>query len=127
MQRIRPRTVVVDGPLAFRMRRLAAARQEETGLHITTLPLLAARLAGGFCRPAQRQDLEPAIRAALDGGGFADLEHMRALPGTTRAIMRTLSKAWDADLSLAALAADNVRIADLALVEQRLHAALPAG
>jgi hypothetical protein len=127
MQRIRPRTVVVDGPLAFRMRRLAAARQGEVGLQITTLPLLAARLAGGFCRPAQRQDLEPAIRAALDEGGFADLEHMRTLPGTTRAIMRTLGKAWDADLSLAALAADNPRVADLGLVEQRLHAALPAG
>ncbi len=44
-------TVVVDGPLAFRMRRLAAARDRDLGLEIFTLPLLAARLAGGFAGP----------------------------------------------------------------------------
>ena len=42
------RTVVVEGPLAFRMRRLAAARNAEAGLQIMTLPALAACLAGGF-------------------------------------------------------------------------------
>jgi hypothetical protein len=122
-----PRTIVVDGPLAFRMRRLAAARQGEVGLNITTLPLLAARLAGGFNRPARSQILEPAIRTALDQGGFADFQKMRGLPGMTRSLMWTLGKAWDADLSLETLAADSVRIADLALIERRAHAALPSG
>ena len=39
------RTVIVEGPLAFRMRRIAAARQGEAGVQIMTLPQLAARLA----------------------------------------------------------------------------------
>ena len=44
------RTLVVEGPLALRTERLAAARRREIGLQILTLPLLAARLAGGFAR-----------------------------------------------------------------------------
>ena len=75
------RTVVVEGPLAFRMRRIAAARRAEAGMQIMTLPQLAARLAGGFARPARSQDLDPAIRTALEAGGFADLESIRELPG----------------------------------------------
>jgi hypothetical protein len=121
------RTVIIDGPLAFRMRRLTAARNAEAGLQIMTLPALAARLAGGFLRPAGPQELEPAIRAAIDPGGFADLDRMRTLPGMTRALLATLGKAWDADLDLQALAVCGARLADLALIEQRVHAALPAG
>src|SRR5438477_12182442 len=90
------RTVVVEGPLAFRMRRLAAARGSEAGLQILTLPLLAARLAGGFRRPARSQDVEPAIRLALDAPGFAELEAIRELPGMTRSVAWTLSAVWDA-------------------------------
>src|SRR5207253_1198713 len=40
---------------------------------------------------------------------------------------RTLDKVWDADLCLGALADNSPRIADLAMIEQRVHAALPAG
>jgi len=104
-----------------------AARKGETGLHIASLPLLAARLAGGFRRPARSQDLEPAIRTALDEGGFAQLDEVRALSGMTRSVMWTLVKAWGADLSLSAIAAKNARIADLALIEKRVQAALPPG
>src|ERR1700732_1938966 len=121
------RTVVVEGPLAFRMRRLAAARGSETGLQIVTLPLLATRLAGGFRRPARSQDVEPAIRLALDAPGFAELEAIRELPGMTRSIAWTLSAVWDADLSLSGMAHENARPGDLALIEQRVTAALPAG
>jgi hypothetical protein len=121
------RTVVVEGPLAFRMRRLAAARGSEAGVQIVTLPLLAARLAGGFRRPARSQDVEPAIRLALDAPGFAELEAIRQLPGMTRSIAWTLSAVWDADLSLSGLAHENARLGDLALIEQRVTAALPAG
>jgi hypothetical protein len=78
------------------------------------LPLLAARLAGGFRRPARSQDLEPAIKAALDEGGFVELEKMRQLPAMTRSVAWTLSKAWDADVFLSDLAHDSARIADLA-------------
>jgi len=76
------RTVIVEGPLAFRMRRLEAARRSEAGVQILILSLLAARLAGGFHRPARSQELGPAIRTALDSGGFIELEPMRRLPGT---------------------------------------------
>ncbi len=65
------RTFIVDGPLAFRMRRIYAARGGASGVQILTMPLVAAHLAGGFTRPARSQDLDAAIRAALGGGGFA--------------------------------------------------------
>src|SRR5438105_4658464 len=119
------RTVVVQGPLAFRMRRLAAADQSALGINLTTLPLLAARLAGGFLRPAQSEDLEPAIKTALDAGGFVELEPLRALPGMTRAAARTLKKVWDADVRLDGIAVP--RLADLALLERRVRDMLQAG
>src|ERR1700686_4821861 len=121
------RTVVLEGPLAFRMRRLAAARGSEAGLQIVTLPLLAARLAGGFRRPARSQDVEPVIRSALDASGFAELEAIHQLPGMTRSFAWTLSAVWDADLSLSGMAPENARLGDLALIEQRVSAALAAG
>lgn len=120
-------TVVVEGPLAFRMRRLLAARQGAAGLQIMTMPLLAARLAGGFARPAQAADIDPAIRAALSSGDLGELAGMRELPGTTRALARTFSKIWRADLSLAGLAVSSPRIAILHRIETDLRAALPAG
>jgi hypothetical protein len=94
------RSIVVEGPLAFRTARIAAAQRADSGLQIFTLPLLAARLAGGFNRPARSQDLDPAIRAALAAGGLTELEGIRQLPGTTRSIARTLAKVWQADLDL---------------------------
>jgi hypothetical protein len=121
------RTAVVEGPLAFRMRRIAAARGGEGGVQIATLSLLAARLAGGFIRPARSQDLEPAIRAALETGGFVELEGIRHLPGMTRSIGWTLTKVWQADLPLEQLAGDAGRVADLALIERRVRASLPTG
>jgi hypothetical protein len=84
-------------------------------------------LAGGFRRPATRQDLDPAIRAALNAGGFSDLERIRTLPGMTRAIGRTLAKVWDADLSLQDLKDRGSRLSDLALIEDRVRATLPPG
>lgn len=78
------RTIVIEGPLAFRMRRLDAARRSESGIQIMTLPQVAARLAGGFVRPPRSEDLDPAIRKALEAGGFGDLENIRGLPGMTR-------------------------------------------
>jgi hypothetical protein len=121
------RTVIVEGPLAFRMNRIAAARRGECGVQIATLPLLAARLAGGFTRPARSQDLEPAIRTALAAGGFRELERMRQLPGMTRSITLTLTKIWHSDLPLENLPSHAGRVADLLLIEQRVRTSLPAG
>ena len=44
---IKRHTIVVEGTLAFRMQRVAAARSGDHGRDVATLPLLAARLAGG--------------------------------------------------------------------------------
>src|SRR5580693_122302 len=93
------RTVVVDGPLALRTRRLQAARNRELGLQIYTLPQLVARLAGGFIHPATGDDIEPAVRAALQLAGFADLGPLSGLPGMVRAVSRTLDRLWRAGVA----------------------------
>lgn len=121
------RTIIVEGPLAFRMARIAAARRAEAGLQIATLPQLAARLAGGFTRPARAQDLDPVIRTALEAGGFAELEGIRLLPGMTRSIAWTLTRVWNADLSLENRGGSNARLSDLARIETRVRANLPNG
>jgi hypothetical protein len=121
------RVIVVDGPLAFRMRRVEAARASLLGLEVLSLPLLAARLAGGFRRFADRDLLAPAIAEALGKGNFQDIDSVRGLPGMVRAVMQTLDRVWNADLDLEALAATSPRLSDLALIEQRVRAALPAG
>jgi len=120
------RTAVVDGPLAFQMRRFSAAQSAEQGLQIQSLPLLAARLVGGFIRPALADDLEPAVADALSFGGFREIDSIRALPGMTRAAVRTLKSLWAADLSLEQLGPRHPRLADLALLEDRVRQALPS-
>jgi hypothetical protein len=79
---------------------------------------MASRLAGGFTYPITAEQMEPGIQAALDEGGFAELEHVRQLPGMTRAVARALRKAWDADIDLAEI--EGKRVHDLALIEQRM-------
>lgn len=120
------RTVVVDGPLALRMARLRAARAGATGLQILTLPQLAARLAGGFVRPALREDIEPALGRALAEGGFAELAPLADLPGAVRALARTFERVWLAGVELAVPAAAP-RISDLALLERRVREQLGKG
>jgi hypothetical protein len=111
------RTVVVEGPLAFWTHRLAAADLGTLGLQLTTLPFLAARLAGGFYRPALSEDVESSLQVALATGGFAELEPVRALPGMVRAAARTLRRVWDADLRLEERC--EPRLVDILLLEQR--------
>lgn len=121
------RTVIVEGPVAFAQRRWQAACHSECGVQIYTLALLAARLAGGFHRPALSADLEPCIKQALDAGGFVDIEKMRQLPGMTRSTARTLIDLWSKDVSLRDLSSSNGRLSDLALIERRVLTALPPG
>jgi hypothetical protein len=83
-------TLIVDGPLALRMQRLAAAREGAVGREILTLPLLAARLAGGFTAPAGADVLYPAIQKALAAGSFRDLQQVSLLPGMPRAVLQSL-------------------------------------
>lgn len=83
-------TFIVDGPLALRSKRLAAAREGAIGRDILTLPLLAARLAGGFIMPLGTDALFPAIQAALAAGEFKDIASVAGLPGMPRAVLQSL-------------------------------------
>ncbi len=120
------RTVVVEGPLAVRMRRAEAARNGEAGLQVVTISVLASRLAGGFQRLAGPDDIEPAIKAALDQGGFEEIGPICTLPGMTRAVARTLRKIWESNLDLTRYASQSVRLADLALIQRRIRKLLPS-
>lgn len=117
----------MEGPLALRMQRVVTARANIIGREITSFPQLASRLAGGFLRLAGPEELYPAIRAALVQGGFAELDTVRDLPGTPRAVARSLQALWKADLNLALLSARAPRLSDLHLIEQRVVASFPSG
>lgn len=117
-------TRVVSGPLALKMQRLQAARSGTVGLEIVALPQLAARLAGGFARLATAEDLQPAIRAALNAGGFTQLERLVRLPGMIRAVQETLTSAWRDD---ALLSGTDARLHDLGRIDAEVRASLPAG
>ena len=121
------RTAVVEGPLAFQMRRLAAAQAGECGLQIMNLLQVATRLTGGFIYPVAPEFLEHAIQAALMEGRFAELDAVRELPGMTRAAARTLRRAWNADIDLGDCAGRSgvSRLADLSHIEQRVKRQLP--
>ena len=94
-------------------------------MQIMTLPQLAARLVGGFTRPARSNDLDPAIRAALEAGSLVDIEPLRELPGTTRSVASTLTRVWNADFALVDCAHESARLRDLATIEKRVLANLP--
>lgn len=121
------RVIIVDGPLALGMRRFRAAKANEVGLEILSLPLLAARLAGGFRRIADREILSAAVTKALRADGYSNIEEVKHLPGMVRAALLALGRSWDADLDLKRLAPTSERIADLALLERRVSEALPPG
>jgi hypothetical protein len=120
-------TAVVEGPLAFQTLRLAAARTWQSGLQILSLPQLAARLAGGFAHAITAEVLEPAVQLALREGGFSELDRVRELPGITRAVARSLRRAWEADVDLIAFAKRDgtPRLRDLARIEQGVKRYLP--
>ena len=119
-------TLVVEGSLAYRTQRAAAASAGAIGREILTMPQLAARLAGGFVEAAGVDIVFPAIGNALASGGFVDLHLVAQLPGTARAVLESLTKVWNADLDLAALAPGNRRLTDLAVIETRIREALPS-
>lgn len=123
---IRRSTHIVDGLLAIRSARAQAARERALGREIMTLPLVAARLAGGFAAPAASDTLYPAIQAALAAGGFADIAGIVALPGMPRAVLQALEGLWRADLDLSALSNEVSRFRDLRLIESRTRDHLPS-
>src|SRR5882724_258592 len=109
----------------LRMHRLVAAREGSIGRDILTLPLVAARLAGGFIAPVATDVLYPAIQTALAAGGFQDLDRVSSLPGMPRAVLQSLDAVWRADIDLSSLPRHVQRFADFHLLETRIREGLP--
>ena len=107
------------------MQRLRAAREGVPNVEVTTLPLLAARLAGGFRRPASVDELQPAIRDALQTAELVELAGVAQLPGMVRAVQHTLATVWRTDVALDP--ARSRRLTDLAQLDLTVRAALPLG
>src|ERR1700690_3345692 len=102
-------TTVVPSRLAWHEERFRAAEQNALGLQILTPAQLAGRLAGGFLEAASRDTCRVLVRDALTDLKFAELEQLREMPGAVKAICTTLTRVWDADLDLRALAARSPR------------------
>lgn len=120
------RTLVIEGTLSFKMRRAEAARTGALDLEIMTLPQLAARLAGGFVRPASNQDIDQALSVVLGEAALGELRALAGLPGIVRAARATLNRLWRAAAS-ALTAETNERIAALADVDRRVRATFAPG
>jgi hypothetical protein len=110
-------TVVVEGTLAFRMQRVEAAQMGDHGLDVATVPLLAARLAGGFIRPADRATLVPIVARALAEITFEELEKVKARLGMARAVLSSLERVWAADICLDDPLYLSARLSDLGRIE----------
>ncbi len=120
------RTIITFGRLAMRELRLKAAREGAHGLQIMTIEQFAARLAGGFLLPIDKDRLREAIRVALPRADLGELEGIKELPGFVRAAVDTLSKAWLSGIDLQARRSEHPRIAAIANLEQAIIAELPA-
>ncbi len=113
--------VLVDGLLAYRMQRAAAARSNSIGREVLMLPQLAARLCGEFIEMASPEVVYPLIRAALADEGLAKFNEIAGLPGMPRAVMAALRKVWDAGLDLHSLAGRGGQLADLHRIEDAIR------
>ena len=120
------RTLITYGRLAMRELRLKAARERVHGLQIMTIEQFAARLAGGFLLPIDKDRLRAAIQTALPKADLGELESIKMLPGFVRAAVDTLSKAWLSGIDLEARSAQHTRIAAIANLERAVLAELPA-
>jgi len=122
-------TTVVPDRLAAHRARLAVARGGALGHHVTTLPGLAGRLAGGFLHAATTVEVERALQPPpeLPGTGLAEIAK---LPGFSRAAARTLQGVWARGLDLAGQASApgaHPRWRELHTLELAALAGLPPG
>ena len=120
-------TVIVQGRLAMREARLAAARDRRHGLQIMSFEQAAVRLAGGFVRPIDDESLRAAIQTVLPSTSMGELENIKMLPGMIGAASDTLRKAWLAGINLAARSTDHPRLDAIANLEAAVLAELPSG
>lgn len=125
------KTLVVHSRYAWRSHRTRTALAGEQGLQLLTIEQVAARLAGGFLQPIDRDDCNAAVCAALDALPLGELDGIKALPGFQRAASEALAKAWAAGIDLeeeargAADPAARARLESLASLEKGVLARLP--
>ena len=119
------RTLIVANRTAWAHERLAAARAGAHGLQILSLPQVVARLAGGFLQPVPSDTLLALVAEALTKLDLAELSAIADLPGTSRAVTRTIRKAWSSDLNLEELEDGSVRLHELATIERFVQDRLP--
>src|SRR6516162_7218035 len=117
------RTIVVHTRLAGHMARVEAARAGANGVQILTMGQLAARLAGGFLRPIDPDDLKIAVRESLASVQLGELEPIKELPGMVRAAAGTLEKIWNAGIDLSRQT--HPRLQSLRSLEQEVLRQLP--
>ena len=125
MEACRRRTAIAHSRLAMRELRLDAARGHRHGLQVMTFEQVAARLAGGFCRPVDDDALREAIESVLPHTGLGELERIKDLPGMVNAAAETLRKAWRADIDLQSRAGEHPRLRSIATLEEAVLGALP--
>lgn len=121
------RTIVAHGRLAMREVRLDAARRKLHGLQVMSFEQLAVRLAGGFTRPIDDENLRTAIQAVLPTTPLGELESIKLLPGMVDAAADTLHKVWRAGIDLAARAGEHSRLDAIFRLEAAVLARLPPG
>lgn len=119
------RTIITFGRLAMREQRLQAARERIHGLQILTIEQFAARLAGGFLRAVNPDQLRAAIQTALPKTNLGELDGIKCLPGFVRAVLDTLSKVWHSGINLESKSRRHPRIAAIASLERAVLAELP--
>ncbi len=122
-------TVIVAGPVARRQALLDAARAAAHGRQILDIPRAAARLAGGFLTTIDEEALQLALLEVLADRAIelGELDGIRHLPGTPRAVAATLHRAWLAGLDLATHAeiSNNARFEALCRIEREVLRRLP--
>jgi len=105
--------------------RLRAARDRDHGAQVMTFEQLAARLAGGFAKPVDNDNLRSAIQQVLPVTALGELDSIKLLPGMLDAAADTLHKAWRAGIDLSARADDHPRLLSIARLEEAVLAQLP--
>jgi RecB family exonuclease len=108
------------------MRRAEAAKASAVDHEFMSLPQLAARMAGGFTRPASNPDIDDALNIVLGEAVLGDLVSIAHLPGIVRAMRVTLQRMWRAPTG-AINPNTNARLMAMADVERRVREALPEG
>ena len=120
-------TRIVYGRFAMREARLAAARRRQHGLQIMSFEQVAVRLAGGFIRAIDEENLRTAIQTVLPKTAMGELEKIKMLPGMIDAAVDTLHKAWRAGIDLGSRATGHPRLEAIARLEAAVLAELPSG